>query len=282
MSAYKELKIKIEPYSEDAADLLAAFLADIDYESFVAMEDGLAAYVPADKFDEAALLGIKENFPIEAELEFQHADIQSRDWNEEWEKNYFQPIVIGDRCVIHSSFHNDVPSAEYDITIDPKMAFGTGHHATTSMMVRFLLEEELNGKSVIDMGSGTGILAILAHNRSASAVSAVEIDGMACENAIENFQLNDAVVTLYHGDSKELEKCEPADIFMANINRNVILADLDRYVSRIKPDGLLLLSGFLQNDIPLVERAASMKGFKIIETKQEDGDWVALKLKRDN
>ena len=203
--------------------------------------------------------------------------MEGEDWNAEWEKHYFRPIVIDDACVVHSSFHKDVPSARLDIVIDPKMAFGTGHHDTTSQMMRYILQEDIAGKSVIDMGTGTGILAILASMRGASAVAAVEIDRPAYENALENAVINKTEINIIHGDASALEGLEPADYLLANINRNIILEDMDRYTAALRPGGTMLLSGFYREDIPVVGKRAAESGLTICDSK-ESNRWVAVRL----
>lgn len=280
MSNYFEVSATINPFSEDAVDLLSAFLADEGFETFVPTDIGLKAYVPTSLYDPSKLTKINEDFPMEVEITFSAEEIETKDWNEEWEKNYFQPIIIGTDCVIHSSFHADIPAARYDIVIDPKMAFGTGHHATTSMMIRFLLGENLEGKSVIDMGTGTGILSIMAMKRGASEVTAIEIDPGACENAEENFRTNGVEATLICGDSSALKNCPEADFFLANINRNIILADMGRYVSRLKQGGKIIFSGFFHTDIPLIEKSAGLLGLTKDSVKR-DGEWAAISFIRN-
>ena len=162
MTDYQQIRLDITPCDENITDLFAAFLADYGYESFVPDETGLTAYINATLFNQEDVESVIADFPMEVEVKLTVDFIEGKDWNEEWEKNYFQPIVIADQCVIHSTFHKDVPEAKYDIVIDPKMAFGTGHHSTTSLILRTLLETDMKGKSVIDMGTGTGILAILS------------------------------------------------------------------------------------------------------------------------
>lgn len=209
------------------------------------------------------------------------AVVEGRDWNEEWEKNYFQPIVIGNRCVVHSSFHHDVPEAQYDIVIDPKMAFGTGHHATTSLILDQLLDMPLEGKSVIDMGTGTAILAILAALRGAKPVTGIEIDPFAHANAIENVALNGhPEIRLILGDASALEDVAPAEVFIANINRNVITGDIAAYASRLVAGGTMLLSGFYVEDIPVVEAAASVVGLERCSFTERDR-WTCLKLRKE-
>lgn len=275
MSDYFEITATIVPFSEDASDLLAAFLAEEGYETFMPFDYGLKAYVPSSLYNKSRLKEIFADFPMEVALGYEAVKIPNRDWNEEWEKNYFQPIVIDDQCVIHSSFHKDFPQTIYDIVIDPKMAFGTGHHATTSMMVRYLLEENLNGKSVIDMGTGTGILAILACLKGARKIAAIEIDPGACENAEDNFKTNKVVVELINGDSSALENCENCDLFLANINRNIILADMERYVKKLKPGGKIIFSGFFEKDIPMIKKNAERFGLKF-ESQKNDGEWASV------
>jgi ribosomal protein L11 methyltransferase len=208
-------------------------------------------------------------------------NIEGQDWNEEWEKHYFQPIVVAGRCVIHSSFHKDYPICPLDITIDPKMAFGTGHHATTSLMAKFLLDTDLKGKSVIDMGTGTGLLAIIAAMRGASPVTAIEIDPAAKDNAVENVALNGHnEINVILGDASALENIAPADFFLANINRNVILTDIPLYASRLKQDGLMALSGFYQEDIDMLLEAAANLGLHEHGREVSDTGWSSLILKR--
>lgn len=280
MNDYRELRLDLKPCSEDATDVMAALLADAGYESFVADAAGLTAYVKSELFDEAELDEAIAQFPFEAEISRSVQTIEGRDWNSEWEKNYFKPIVVGERCVIHSSFHTDVPSAEYDIVIDPKMAFGTGHHATTSQVIAALLEIDERGLTVTDMGTGTGILAILCAMRGAAEVNGVEIDPAAWENAVENVGLNGQQdrVRLHCGDASVLPALPKADLFIANINRNIITGDLDRYVAAMKPGATLLLSGFYEHDIPVIMAVAAPLGLsEMSHTTQKD--WCCLRLR---
>ena len=186
MNDYIEVRIDMEPCSEDATDLMAACLADVGYESFVPDDKGLTAYVRAKEFSTDRLAEAIDDFGMDGvKVTVRHELVPGRDWNSEWERNYFKPIVVGDRVVIHSSFHTDVPQAEHRIVIDPKMAFGTGHHATTSQVIKALLSLDLRGKSVIDMGTGTGILAILSAMLGADRVTGIEIDEAAYVNAVD-------------------------------------------------------------------------------------------------
>lgn len=276
---YYKVRFDCTPCSEDITDLLAAFLADLGFESFEPDESGLSAYVQESEYSEDAIKEMLEDFPMDSMIVTSSEFVESKDWNEEWEKHYFQPIVIGGECVVHSSFHKDIPTATYDILIDPKMAFGTGHHATTSQMMRYILDlNDIDGKTVIDMGTGTGILAILCKMRGAGNVTGIEIDPGAYDNALENAALNRQDVGFICGDASALDACQPADIFLANINRNVITSDISRYAERIKNGGVLLLSGFYTTDIPVIMEAASPLGFTLDLATEEGDHWAAIRL----
>ncbi len=276
---YYKVRFECDPCSDDITDLLAAFLADIGFESFEPDASGLTAYIQASVFSEESIKEILADFPMDTKISFNSEFVESQNWNEEWEKHYFKPIVIAGECVVHSSFHKDIPKATYDILIDPKMAFGTGHHATTSQMMRYVLDlKDIEGKSVIDMGTGTGILAILCKMRGAGKVVGIEIDPGAFENAVENAALNSQAIDFICGDASALDQGEPADIFLANINRNVITSDIAKYAEKIKSGGELLLSGFYTADIPIVEEAATPLGFTLAQTSEEGDHWAAIRL----
>lgn len=286
MTDFIALRVDASPCSTDITDLAAAFLAEAGFDSFSADENGLTAFIAADSFDFDAAKEALEGFPFDTTLDLHYDKIETRDWNEEWEKNYFRPILIDDACLIHSSFHRDLPTARYDIVIDPRMAFGTGHHATTASIVRYLLAMHLEGKTVIDMGTGTGILAILSSMRGARRVDAIEIDPGACDNAIDNARINNADINIVCGDASALADLPEADLFLANINRNIILADIARYTERLAPDGYMILSGFYRRDIPMIEKAAARCGLKIVDSHADtdsadtEEQWVAVRLHR--
>lgn len=282
MNDYTELRLDFKPCSADITDVMAALLADEGYESFVADDRGLTAYIRADQYNEQTVTNAIEQLPFDTEVVRSAKVVEGQDWNHEWEKNYFKPIVVGDRCVIHSSFHTDVPTAEYDIIIDPKMAFGTGHHATTSQVISALLNLNLEGKTVTDMGSGTGILAILAAMRGAEKVNAIEIDTPAWENALENIALNgvEQKITMLNGDASLLPTLPPANVFLANINRNIITADLAAYAAACAPDAVIILSGFYEADIPVILAVAEPLG--LTETGHTTlNEWCCLKLRKN-
>lgn len=277
MQDYYEIRIECNPCSETVTDLLAAFLGDIGFESFSPDSTGLTAYIQDHIYDKVKIEEILADFPIAAEMKVSEKLVKGENWNEEWEKNYFQPITIGEEVVVHSSFHKDIPAARYDILIDPKMAFGTGHHSTTSQMIQLILASDLEGKRVIDMGTGTGILAILCKMRGAQSVIGIEIDPFAYENAVENVALNHVAAEMVCGDATALLSLPDADYLLANINRNIITNDLGAYSSKIKSGGELLLSGFYEKDIPIVMSEAARYGFKLIE-QRIDKEWAAIRL----
>lgn len=278
MNDYLAVRIDFSHCSEEATDLAAAFLADVGFESFEPDEKGLTAYIRANEEGELLAKEALEYFPFDTDIHISCNFIKGEDWNSEWEKNYFKPIVVDDRCVVHSTFHTDVPEAEYDIIIDPKMAFGTGHHDTTSQMMRHILALPMEEKSVIDMGTGTGILALLAKMRGASEVTGIEIDQPAFENAIENAGLNNCDVKFIHGDAASLNNCKESDYLFANINRNIILNDIDKYSEKLKPGGTMLLSGFYEEDIPMILEAAVKFGLSETGRIVSSNKWVALRL----
>lgn len=277
MFDYFAIRIETEPAEETINDLISAFLADIGFETFEPDEKGVTAYIRKDLYVPEEVRDILDNFPIKIKYKLTETEIKGEDWNKEWEQNYFKPIVIDDQVVIHSSFHKDYPKTRYEIVIDPKMAFGTGHHFTTSNMIRLILNENLEGKSVIDMGTGTGILSILSKEKGASDVSAIELDSFALENARENGGINKTDIKWIEGDASRLEGLQPVDYFFANINLNVILNDFESYVRKLKPEGKLLLSGFYETDLPKILAKAKEFGLKTIRQLIEN-NWVAIEL----
>lgn len=273
---YFEINFYILPFEEYICDVLASELGEIGFDSFVSTEVGLDAYALETAFDETKLKNLLSDFPFEASIEYKVTQIESKNWNEEWEKHYFEPIVIGNECVIHSSFHKNVPVAKYDIVIDPKMAFGTGHHETTSLVIGRLLQMDVQGKTLLDMGCGTAVLAILAAMRGARNIVAIDIDTWCTENSIENIEMNKVQgIDVQLGGAELLEGLH-FDIILANINRNILLADMEQYAACLTSGGELYMSGFYVQDIPLIEAEANRNGLKLIDY-HEKNNWVAVK-----
>ena len=278
---YLEFSFRTTPCTEVVNDVLSAVLADAGFESFVEQPDGLLAYIQQNLYDEASVEAAISEFPIpDTAIEYSFVEAEDKDWNEEWEKNFFQPIVIGNRCVIHSTFHHDVPEAEYDIAINPQMAFGTGHHETTSLVIGEILDSNISGKKVLDMGCGTSILAILARMKGAASCTAIDIDDWCVRNSIENIELNGVdEIEVCLGDASILADKGPFDMVIANINRNILLADMQYYVARMNEGATLLMSGFYADDIPLIKAEAERLGLTFNGYKEKNR-WVVTSFKR--
>jgi ribosomal protein L11 methyltransferase len=262
------------PRTETAEDVLAAVLADVGFETFIndEQEAALTAYIQTALFDESALTAALADFPMpDVQVNYTYTEAEDRDWNEEWEQHYFQPIVIDGRCVVHSTFHSDYPRAEYDITINPQMAFGTGHHETTGLIIRALLDADLRGKRVLDMGCGTSILAILCRMKGAAECLAIDIDEWCVRNSLENIALNQLTgITVQQGDASALKGVGMFDVIIANINRNILLADMHHYVDCMTSGASLFLSGFYTEDIPLLQQEATRCGLSYIGSAEQN------------
>ncbi|MCD7898774.1 MAG: 50S ribosomal protein L11 methyltransferase [Bacteroides sp.] len=279
---YLEFTFQTTPCTETVNDVLSAVLADAGYDSFLENEGGILAYIPEELFDEETLKMTLDNFPLEeVSIHYDWKEAEDKNWNEEWEKNYFQPILIDDRCIIHSTFHQNIPTVEYDILINPQMSFGTGHHETTRLIISELLTNDLTDKSVLDMGCGTSILAILARMRGAKPITAIDIDTWCVENSKENIKLNkvrDIEVEL--GNAGLLKDRGPFDVIIANINRNILLQDIQYYVERMNPGAELYVSGFYTEDIPLIKEEAEKQGLSFEHSHQKN-NWAVVKFKKE-
>lgn len=269
---------RIRPFSQDAADVLSAMLAEIGFESFSQTEDGLMAYIQQSVWSEAGMQEIVQDFCLpEVKISYTVAEAPDEDWNQVWEEEGFQPVLVSDEIVVHDVKHTDVPQVKYDILITPRLAFGTGSHETTRLILRLLAQLDLVGKHIIDAGTGTGILSIMAVKRGAESVFAYDIDEWSVENTKDNLLLNHIYnnVEVEVGDSSVLEDKEKADLLIANINRNILLQDLLRFASSLKPKGQMILSGFYLEDVQTLAKAASELGFSLLKTENE-GDWAML------
>lgn len=277
---YIEVTFTVNPLSETANDIIAALAADLGFESFVESPEGTIGYVPASLYREEALNEALTDFPMSGTtITFTAKEMEDKNWNEEWEKNFFEPIVVDNRCVIHSTFHKDYPKATYDIIINPQMAFGTGHHQTTRLIISYLLDIDLQGKTVLDMGCGTSILAILASMRGASSLTAIDIDEWCVNNSIDNLALNHINnIKVFLGDASSLANEGPFDIIIANINRNILLADMQYYVARMNEGAEIYFSGFYESDLPMIQAEAERLGLRYLSHRVEK-DWTAAQFK---
>ena len=280
---YYEISLRCDSdiETEIINDLLAFELGNIGFDSFLSEDNGLLAYIATSKYNKPALDNCLRDFPIQG-IRFCHTErlIKSRNWNEEWEKNYFQPIAIEKECLIRASFHPEMEGFKYPIVIDPKMAFGTGNHATTYLMLRELLVLDVKGKAFLDMGCGTAVLAILAAMKGASRIVAIDIDEWAYNNAIENCRLNKTEqVEAVLGGAEQISRFGTFDYIFANINRNILLNDIHLYVNALSTEGALFMSGFFKDDIPAIEEECTRNGLALCSFREQD-NWVAVKVSK--
>ena len=276
---YLEVTFTVTPTSETANDIIAALAAELGFESFVESPQGTIGYVPAHLFDEQALTDALTDFPMpDTHITFTSCEMEDKNWNEEWEKNFFEPIVVDSRCVIHSTFHKDYPKADFDIIINPQMAFGTGHHQTTRLIISYLLDIDLQDKTVLDMGCGTSILAILASMRGAKTLTAIDIDEWCVNNSIDNLALNNIDnIKVFQGDASSLAAEGPFDVIIANINRNILLADMQYYVARMNEGAEIYFSGFYESDLPMIQDEAERLGLTFLSHRVEK-EWTAAQF----
>ena len=276
---YLEVTFTVSPASETANDIIAALAADLGFESFVESPQGTIGYVPINLYDEKALREAMTDFPMsDTSITFTTCEMEDKNWNEEWEKHFFEPIVVDSRCVIHSTFHKDYPKADFDIIINPQMAFGTGHHQTTRLIISYLLDINLQEKTVLDMGCGTSILAILASMRGAKQLTAIDIDEWCVNNSIDNLELNHIDnIKVFQGDASSLASEGPFDIIIANINRNILLADMQHYVARMNQGGEIYFSGFYESDLPMIQAEAERLGLRYLSHRTEK-EWTAAQF----
>ncbi|KAB1069120.1 50S ribosomal protein L11 methyltransferase [Tamlana haliotis] len=271
---YIGYEFKVTPL-QPAVEILIAELGYAGFESFVETDQGVTAYIQKEEWQADILDDIQILNSDEFEISYEFSEIEQTNWNAEWEKN-FSPIVVDDSCAVRAPFH-DKFDTEYDIIIEPKMSFGTGHHETTHMMIQHILKNDFKGKSVLDMGCGTGVLAILAEMKGAQTIDAVDYDNWCYLNSLENVERNNCeYITVIEGDAAVL-KGKKYDVVIANINRNILLQDLETYASCMNANGTIFLSGFYNDDIPVIQEACEKQLLKF-EEKLERNHWVALKF----
>ncbi|SRX74994.1 50S ribosomal protein L11 methyltransferase [Aequorivita antarctica] len=272
---YIEYDFKVTPL-QPGTEILIAELGYAGFESFVETEEGVTAYIQKEEWNAAILEDINILDSDEFKIEFTTSEIAQVNWNSEWEKN-FDSIEVDEKCTVRAPFHPN-KNFEYEIVIEPKMSFGTGHHETTFMMLQHILENDFEGKSVLDMGCGTAVLAILAEMRGASKLDAIDIDEWCFENSLENIERNHCKnISVFLGDSTLLSE-KKYDVIIANINRNILLNDMEVYRKCLDLGGVLYLSGFYVEDLPIITETCNNLGFTFVENKEKN-KWVAAKFK---
>lgn len=271
---YIGYQFKVTPL-QPGTEILIAELGYAGFESFVETEEGVTAYIQKEEWNDAILDDIYILKSEEFEISYTFEEIEQINWNEEWEKN-FNPIIVDGLCSVRAPFH-EKPDTTYDIIIEPKMSFGTGHHETTHMMIQHILKNDFKDKSVLDMGCGTGVLAILAEMRGAKSIDAIDYDNWCYLNSLENVERNNCKhITVLEGDASLL-KTQKYDTIIANINRNILLNDMGAYVNCLNTNGTLFVSGFYNDDIPAIEEECNKYGLTSVEILERN-NWVALKF----
>lgn len=278
---YIEVTFSIQPYSTDKADVLAAMAGELGFESFTEYEGGLKAYIQDTLLNEDTLKDIIFDFPFpDTKISYTIAQAAYQNWNKEWEEHVFQPIIIEDKCCVHSTTHTDIPHTTYDIVINPQMAFGSGYHETTQGIIRELLDTDITGKTVLDMGCGTCILGILSAMRGAAHVTAIDIDEWSVNNARLNVELNHLNnINVERGDANLLKGRDSFDLILANINRNILLNDMPVYADCMRTHSILVMSGFYEEDLPMIQRKAESLGMKYRYHK-EYNHWIVAKFEK--
>ena len=274
---YIEVDIKIEK-SEVFSDIVVARLNEIEFETFLENDNGVRCYIQAKLFDKKKLDIELYKIKQYTKLNFNINHVAQKNWNEEWEKN-FKPVQINSHCLIRSEFHNNSGNFKDEIIITPKLSFGTGHHETTFLMINELYNLDLNDKSILDMGSGTGVLSIVASKNGAKQVVGIDIDEWAFQNSIDNAKLNNTEnISFLHGDIKLIEN-QDFDIILANINRNIIEKDIEEYYNLLSDKGDLLISGFLVEDVDFIINLSINNRFNVINKKNK-GQWSMVHLRK--
>lgn len=274
---YIEVKLNINP---EFSDIFMAELGEIGYETFTEEAEGLNAYITEDLFSEENLDEIMERYLAMTPISYSYSTLEKKNWNEEWEKNYEPILAANGRVRVRANFHEPDPNIQYELLINPKMSFGTGHHETTSMVLSLQMEIDHQAKKVLDVGCGTGILAIFASKLGASEVAGFDIEEWAAENSRENVQLNACDNVVIRQGTIEDEPADQYDIILANINRNILMRDIPKYVEFMKPaPSKLIVSGFYQHDIEDIEKVANESGLTKTHTENKN-NWAAVIFER--
>lgn len=277
-NTYIGYHFNVEP-KEPGTEILIAELGELEFESFIETEEGVSAYIQKEFWNENILEDIYILQNPEFKISYTIEDIEQVNWNEEWEKN-FSPIDVDGICYVRAPFH-EVSKAKYEIIIEPKMSFGTGHHETTHMMIQHLLDTDVTNKKTLDMGCGTAILAILAEMKGAKPIDAIDIDNWCYLNSIENAERNNCKhISVYEGDA-ELLKGKKYDVIIANINRNILLNDMQTYVDCLNNNGILFLSGFYTEDFEAINESCISKGLTF-EKEIVRNNWMSLKYNKNS
>ncbi|MCD4745038.1 MAG: 50S ribosomal protein L11 methyltransferase [Bacteroidales bacterium] len=272
---YIELECKIIP-EFPGKEIITAQLADIGFESFVESDNAIFAYIPENNFNENEILKLPVLNSEHFKISINHKLIKEQNWNKAWESNY-EPVLIAGKCFIRAPFHPPNKNSEYEIIIEPQMSFGTAHHETTSLMIEMMMNESLKQKSILDMGCGTGILAILSYKMEAENITAIDNDEWAYKNTLDNLNKNNIpCIKVLHGDANLLG-FEKYDIILANINRNILLNDISKYSSVLNNNGILVMSGFYKRDLEMI-KAEAEKFHLEFENYLLKNNWVAAKF----
>ncbi len=274
---YIQVTFEFKNIAEYQRDLLINDLAEIDFNTFEDTETGFSGFIDKDEFQESSLLEVLTSYNDELDYTYKLTEIAGENWNEQWEKN-FEPLVISDQCYVRATFHDPQPKYPYEIVIDPKMAFGTGHHQTTTMMMEYILSMDLSSKNILDMGCGTGILAFLAAKKGAGHLTAIDYDQVCYESTLENAQLNHiSNIDVICGGKESIPETS-FDIIFANINRNILLDQISRYSEVLKKNGEIVFSGFYESpDLEMIKEACSKTGMNYLDHKKIN-DWVAARF----
>lgn len=271
---YTRLYVQCQP---DFRDILIAEIAEAGFDTFLELETGFEAYAENESYDGAQLEEIKNRYQQLTSLEYQFDQVEKKNWNEEWEKNY-EPVIVENKCLIRAEFHKPAKQFPYEIIITPKMSFGTGHHQTTYVMIQTQMEMDHKGKRVMDAGCGTAILSVMASKLGAKEVDAFDIDEWSVVNGKENIEINNCPnITIRQGKITELDFTGTFDIILANINKNILLDELSEYRKYLSAGGQLLLSGFYEADIPDMLMAAKEHSFRELKRNVREG-WCSLLL----